>query len=184
MSKFTRNAIIQTFVRLLNQYPMNEITVKDIVEECGINRKTFYYYFQDIYDLLEAVIDEQRQEMENRQVTAESAERMLHEATCFISKNRKAVLHILQNGKQEKMFDYLHQSIQKNVGAFVEKEAEGSSCTRENLEMIIWLYTDAVYGFFLRWIKNGMKETSEELIGKLFRLLSGTIRFAIQNPPV
>ena len=32
---------------------MDKITVKDIVEECGINRNTFYYYFADIYDLID-----------------------------------------------------------------------------------------------------------------------------------
>ena len=29
-----------------------KITVKDIVEDCGVNRQTFYYHFQDIYELL------------------------------------------------------------------------------------------------------------------------------------
>lgn len=183
MSKFTKTAIMQTFIRLLNQYPMDKITVKDIVDECGINRKTFYYYFQDIYDLLEAVIAEQQQEIRNRKVNLDSAESMLYEATCFISQNRKAVLHMLQNGRQELMFEYLRQSIQKNISAFVEKEAMGSSCSEQDRNMITLLYTDAVCGAFLRWIKAGMQEASEELISKLCRLLGGTIRFAVWNQP-
>ena len=48
MPSFTRNAIIASFLKLLNERPLHKITVKDIVEDCGINRKSFYYHDQDI----------------------------------------------------------------------------------------------------------------------------------------
>lgn len=38
---------------LLLKKPLNKITINDIAEDCGINRMTFYYHFQDIYDLVE-----------------------------------------------------------------------------------------------------------------------------------
>jgi len=43
-----RNAIMESVLRLLEERPLNKITVKDIVDECGINRNTFYYHFEDI----------------------------------------------------------------------------------------------------------------------------------------
>ena len=45
MPTFTKNAIRETFIELLKKKFIDKITVKDIVEECGINRNTFYYYF-------------------------------------------------------------------------------------------------------------------------------------------
>lgn len=36
VSNFTRKAIKDTFLKLLDEKPLNEITVKNIVEECGI----------------------------------------------------------------------------------------------------------------------------------------------------
>ena len=44
----TREAIINAFTQLLDERPLNKITVKDIVARCDINRNTFYYYFPDI----------------------------------------------------------------------------------------------------------------------------------------
>ena len=41
MQNFTKKAIKETFVTLLDQRPLNRITVKDIVETCGINRNSF-----------------------------------------------------------------------------------------------------------------------------------------------
>ena len=45
MANFTRKAIKEAFLKLLNQRPLSQITVKDIVEDCGINRNSFYYHF-------------------------------------------------------------------------------------------------------------------------------------------
>ena len=41
MPNFTKMAIKASFIKLLNERPLNQITVKDIVLDCGINRNTF-----------------------------------------------------------------------------------------------------------------------------------------------
>jgi len=50
---FTKKAIMETFLHLIEKKPLEKITVRDLVDDCGINRNTFYYYFQDIYAVLE-----------------------------------------------------------------------------------------------------------------------------------
>ena len=46
MSGFTKQAIQASFLKLPDTYPLRDITVRMITEDCGINRKSFYY--QDI----------------------------------------------------------------------------------------------------------------------------------------
>ena len=48
MPNFTKQAIKDSFLKLLNQQPLSKISVRSIVEDCGINRKSFYYHDQDI----------------------------------------------------------------------------------------------------------------------------------------
>ena len=43
MAKFTKQAIYDSFMKFLNERPLGQITVKDIVDDCGINRKTFIF---------------------------------------------------------------------------------------------------------------------------------------------
>ena len=38
---------------LIQEMPFSKITIDKIVTNCGYNRQTFYYHFQDIYDLVE-----------------------------------------------------------------------------------------------------------------------------------
>ena len=57
MPSFTKKAIMETFLYLVEKKPLEKITVRDLVDECGVNRNTFYYYFQDIYAVLEEYCD-------------------------------------------------------------------------------------------------------------------------------
>lgn len=54
----TRKFIMDSFMMLSEQKDFKDITVKDIATEAMINRATFYYHFEDIYDLLEKVLSE------------------------------------------------------------------------------------------------------------------------------
>ena len=45
--------IAEAFIRLSKQKNIDKITVKDLVEACGISRQTFYYHFQDILEVIE-----------------------------------------------------------------------------------------------------------------------------------
>ena len=56
MSQFTKKAIMDSFVELAQSIPMDKITIEQVSDNCGINRNTFYYYFQDLYALKEEII--------------------------------------------------------------------------------------------------------------------------------
>ena len=55
MTQFTKAAIKASFIKLLNKKSLAKITVKEIVEDCKINRNSFYYHFSDILSLLVGV---------------------------------------------------------------------------------------------------------------------------------
>lgn len=54
----TRKLIMDSFIELSGKKEFKDITIKDITTEAMINRATFYYHFEDIYDLLEKVLSE------------------------------------------------------------------------------------------------------------------------------
>ena len=63
MSGFTKEIIIRTLFELLNEKPLAKITVKDIVERCGVNRNTFYYHYEDINDLSKSFLDDLKEKI-------------------------------------------------------------------------------------------------------------------------
>ena len=51
LTEHTKQKFIEAFCTLYKKYPIQKITVQNIVTIAGYNRSTFYQYFSDIYDL-------------------------------------------------------------------------------------------------------------------------------------
>ena len=51
-SNITKNALAVSMKKLMEKKPFSKISVGDICEDCGMNRKSFYYHFRDKYDLV------------------------------------------------------------------------------------------------------------------------------------
>ncbi len=51
----TQTLIKETFLRFMESKPYTTISVKEIVKACDINRATFYYHYDNIYDLLNEI---------------------------------------------------------------------------------------------------------------------------------
>ena len=52
LSRRRKEQMAASLKRLMARKPLHKITIQEIADDCGINRYTFYYHFQDIYDLL------------------------------------------------------------------------------------------------------------------------------------
>ena len=54
----TRQQLSDALKEQMKKKPLNKITVNDLVTACGMNRKTFYYHFEDIYALLKWTLEQ------------------------------------------------------------------------------------------------------------------------------
>ena len=51
-SDYTKQAMAMALKQLMTQKSMEKISIREIMEGCGMKRQNFYYHFDDIYDLL------------------------------------------------------------------------------------------------------------------------------------
>ena len=51
----TKRSIINAFLKLRSQKPLEKITVKELASLAEINKATFYLHYHDIYDLSETL---------------------------------------------------------------------------------------------------------------------------------
>ena len=49
----TKDSIAAAFLDVASKKSIDKVTVKDVVEACGITRQTFYYHFRDMMDVIE-----------------------------------------------------------------------------------------------------------------------------------
>lgn len=55
----TKRALAASLKGFMEKKPLSKITVSEIVADCDVNRKTFYYHFEDIYALLKWMLEEE-----------------------------------------------------------------------------------------------------------------------------
>ena len=51
-SLITKRAIAEALKQVCKEKPFDKISISDITAVCGLNRQTFYYHYQDKYELL------------------------------------------------------------------------------------------------------------------------------------
>lgn len=102
MSSFTKKAIEASFLKLLNETPLSNITVKMIVDDCHINCNSFYYHFQDIPSLLEAIIVQMLDDI----IQLIPSDCLL-EISEELDRNKRALLHIWNSGNRERFERHL-----------------------------------------------------------------------------
>ena len=96
MSTFTKREIKNTFLEMLEEMPLNQITVKALVEKCGINRNSFYYHYQDIPALIEEIVTEDANEIISSYASIESMQMGLKAILEFGSKSvRQSFIYLI-----------------------------------------------------------------------------------------
>ena len=59
MCSNTKQKIARALKQLMNERPLSKITVQDLMESAQMKRQSFYYHFQDIYDVLGWICEQQ-----------------------------------------------------------------------------------------------------------------------------
>ncbi len=155
MTTLTKDAIKQSFMKLLNAKPLNKITVKEIVEDCNINRNSFYYHYSDIPALVEEILNDQVD-----QIASLGADASIYDGIIvgidFALKNKKAAMHIYNSVNKEMFEMYLNRVAQRTVELYMEDAAEKYNICDRDREVVEMYYKSLIIGFVFNWMSNGM----------------------------
>ena len=175
MSKLTKKAIKNSFMELLKTKSLDKVTVKDIVESCEINRNTFYYYYSDIYELLEDVFqDETKEVTDEEKPCATFYEEYLRCATLILG-YKQAIIHIYHSKSKSVLENYIETVTRFLVRQFVQRAAQGHTMSEANMEYICDFYSYSIIGTTLHWIQEGMPPYREDLIKRCAESFEVTI---------
>ncbi len=175
MADFTKKAIRSAFIKLLNEKPLKQISVRDIVDECGINRNTFYYHFQDIPQLLESIAreDANRIVLENPEI--HSIEECLDAIVSFSLENRRAVLHIFRSVNRDIFEQYQWRVCEYAVTTFIDGIPESKELSAEDRDVIITYVKCVCFGLVMNWLENGLQEDVRSFVHRMCQLKQGEL---------
>ncbi len=181
MSKLTQKAIMNAFLEILEYKTLDKITVKDIIESTEINRNTFYYYYEDIYDLLDHIFNAEIEKvLSEAPKNATFYEEYIRAASILIN-NRQAIIHIYNSKSRMLLFTYLETVTNVFVERFVKERAVKYELSEEGIKYITSFYSTAIVGNTLHWINKGMSSYSEKVIKMISNSFEATIDAMIQD---
>lgn len=181
MSDITKRAISASLKKLLREKKLNKITVQDIADDCGINRQTFYYHFQDIYDLVEwTCIEDTEKVLKENRTYATWQEGFL--AVFYLAKEDKTFIeNIYRSVSLELLEQYLYRLVYPLLKNVVDEKAKNYTVRDENKKYIADFYKYAFVGVLLEWIRNDMRESPESITDRVSKIVSGAIETAFNN---
>ena len=181
MADFTKKAIRDAFLKLLEEKPLKKISVRDIVESCGINRNTFYYHYQDIPQLLEAIVSEEAQQLVTAHPDFDSMESCLDTIIAFAMENKTMVMHIYKSVNRDVFEKYLWWVCEYVMTRYVDGLLHGRKISPYDREAIIIYVKSVGFGLVLGWLENGMSEKIRNFTHRMCQLKLGDLDSLIEQ---
>ena len=164
MPPFAKREIKNSFIKLLTERPISQITVKDIVEDCGVNRNSFYYHFADIpslarecvMDYIGAVVDH------NDKASIEECQEAIFTSLLL---NKKEVLNMFHSMSRE----VVEHGIMTCCEAVAERYLEPYHLQKDSDKyyFLLTFIKCELFGQCVAWLNCEMKTSYQELSGKL-----------------
>ena len=183
MSQVTKRALEQSLKNLLLKKPLTKITVRDIAEDCGINRMTFYYHFKDIYDLVEwSCLEDATRALAGKKTYSTWTEGLL-QIFEVVYENKPFIMNAYRCISREQIENFLFQLTSDLIMGVVKEQEQAANTTipDKDKRFIADFYKYSFVGIMLDWIKQGMKEDYGEIARMIAITLHGGIANSIRN---
>ncbi len=180
MAQITKNLITESVFRLAEKKPINRITVRDIAQDCGITRNTFYYYFHDIYDVFTTFLESCMDEIYKKN----NADEGLFDFMELASKYKKVWLNCYKTIGHERLSKFAGEKIRYLIMHTFDAEGYRDKISAVDLDIICTFYEEAFFGLLMRWLQDKMSDDPEKMTASLNRiriLFDGQLELLAKN---
>lgn len=155
--KYTKTMIRQALFDLLEEKPINKITVTDVCKLADINRSTFYSYYEDVFDLLASI---QNDLFENVVLTL-STEDWFSDLLKLVDENKDLCRALIgPHGDSSFIRQLLYLGYDNSMKLWKEMFP---NATAEILDYAYAYMSNGVIGILENWVFSGYKLTIEEV---------------------
>lgn len=180
----TKKLLSASLKKFMEHKKLSKISVSEIIADCGVNRKTFYYHFEDIYALLKWTLEQETVEV------LKSFDLLLNpkEAIMFVIDyvdNNSHILHCAYDSMgRDEMKRFFHSDFYGVILSIIEGvEKEYSKMLPEDFKKYLTnFYTEALSGILIEYFQNKKdKQTRDEMINYTLFVLKKSLPDIIES---
>lgn len=166
ISMNTKKALSNTLKELMRHKPFRKITVSELIRECNVNRKTFYYHFEDIYALLKWTLEQESVQIIKKHGLFNNYTELISFVYDYVKDNAFMLNCAYDSLGREVLKQFFQNDFQELTMQIIRNEE-----TRYNLTIsdefryfLCRLYTEGLAGMLINIFQNPDKYKKEELI--------------------
>ena len=172
---YTKNLIKQEFIKLLNKKSLHNITVTEIAKQCKIERKTFYYHYENLPQLVKEIFDEELEDVIKEFNETLSWEESFISAEKFILDNKKVVKHMYESDYKIELEKYIFSISGEIMRKYVRRVAKDTKAQEIDIKLIAFFYQCALSSSLIQWVATDMKTDPKLITRRLGKLMDGNI---------
>lgn len=175
----TKQELSAALKRLMESKPVNRITIRELVESCGVNRKTFYYHFEDIYALLKWTLEQEALLLFDKYDLVHDNSKALEFVLDYVGENLAMLQNIVRSIGRSELGRFFFKDIYQPVYKLVceVEQLRGLNVEEGYKAFLSKFLTEAVAGILLDCIERDVLDDRQ----RLARYITGTLSAAIPN---
>ena len=173
----TRKRFAEALKVELATKPLDKISVSNLVRRTGINRKTFYYHFDDIYQLVGWIL---RTEAMDHILTFNvllDYRKGISFVLDYIESNQNLIANIMCSPARGEVRELLCGGVQESLDIAMRKieRARKEKLDPDFREFVVDFFTEAITGMIARWAENPERRSREQIESYLNRIFDELI---------
>ena len=169
VSEQTKLQLAAALKILMAQKSMDKITIAELTNLCNIRRQSFYYHFEDIYDLLRWMIENEAISLLKQQEGALLWKEGLLQLFRYLEENRTVCLCALKSVGRDHLRRFFEADIYAIIHRTIEQLTENIGVHNNldsfvDVEMLTHFYVVALAGMIESWLLGEIDRTPEQLI--------------------
>ena len=151
-SQATKQALADSLKELLTKKSFSRITVTELVENCGVNRKTFYYHFEDIYALLRWMLEKDMVSVLISEELTSEPEKVIRYALDYINQNRQLLTCVINELDHDQLRNFLYEDLSAPIRSVIQKAEQecGLVLEEDYREYLTSFYTSGMSGMIIQ----------------------------------
>lgn len=150
-SGITKRALAEALKKQMNDEPFEKISIGDICDRCDMNRKSFYYHFNDKFELVNWIFDTEFQ--------AGSVNKCgwdyLSDLCRYLYENRIFYRKAMRIQGQNAFSNHFHETLRPVMEKFVSPGKQISMDQFEAVDFCTLFLTDGLVCAIQRWLLSG-----------------------------
>ncbi len=178
---YTKELIRKEFIDLLNKKPIHNVTVTELARKCDIERKTFYYHYENLTELVKEIFQEELSMVVEEFNETLSWEDSFILAAKFILDNKRAIKHLYQSDYREDVEKYVFSIAGEIMYEYVERASENTDAKDVDKKLIAYFYQCALSSTLIQWVATDMKTDPTIMTNRIGKLMDGNILMSLKR---